>query len=188
MKVLVGLGNPGRKYENTRHNVGFRVIDEVARRWQIDVSRRRFDGLTGDGWFGQDRVLLLKPMTFMNLSGRSVREVMTFHKATLDDLLLIVDEMALPLGRIRVRPNGSGGGHNGLTNVIRELGDDGFARLRIGIESAEGRNAVGHVLGPFSAEERGQIDPAIISAADAVECWLAEGIDSAMNRFNRPDA
>ncbi|HOB73625.1 MAG TPA: aminoacyl-tRNA hydrolase [Phycisphaerae bacterium] len=187
MKLVVGLGNPGGKYASTRHNVGFRVVDELARRHGIDVSRTGFSGLTGKGSIGGESVLLLKPGTFMNLSGRSVREAMTFYKLELPDLLVISDDMALPLGRLRLRKSGSAGGHNGLSSVIAELGDDGFGRLRIGIEQVSGARMVGHVLSPFTPQEEEVIGPAVARAADAVECWLADGMDTAMNRFNKSE-
>ena len=187
MKLIVGLGNPGGKYEDTRHNVGFRTIDELACRWRIEVTRNRFSGLTGGGTIRDQKVLLLKPMTYMNLSGRAVREAVTFHKLAAADLLVVLDDMALPLGRLRMRPGGSGGGHNGLTNVVEQLGGEDFARLRIGIEAVQGSRMVDHVLGSFTAEERAKIDQAIGRAADAVECWLTEDIEGAMNRFNRPE-
>jgi peptidyl-tRNA hydrolase, PTH1 family len=187
MKLIVGLGNPGRKYEDTRHNVGFRVADELARRWRIDVDRSRFSALVGDGTVRGEKVLLLKPMTFMNLSGRAVREAATFYKLASGDLLVIVDDMALPLGRIRLRAGGSAGGHNGLTSVIQELGSEDFARVRIGIESVAGQHMVDHVLGQFTPQERERIAQTIDRAADAAECWLTEGIESAMNEFNRPE-
>lgn len=187
MKLVVGLGNPGRQYEDTRHNVGFRVIDELARRWQLDVGRRQFQGLAGAGRIRDQRVLLLKPATYMNRSGGSVREAATFHKVEPADLLVVLDDMALPLGRIRIRASGSAGGHNGLADVIREMGNDGIARMRIGIEQVSGERMVDHVLGPFSPEEEAVVAPAVSRAADAVECFLAEGLEAAMNRFNRTE-
>lgn len=187
MKLVVGLGNPGGKYAATRHNVGFRVIDELARRHGIDVSRAGFGGLTGKGSIGAQQALLLKPGTFMNLSGRAVREAMTFYKLELADLLVISDDMALPLGRLRLRKGGSAGGHNGLASIIAELGSDAFGRLRIGIEQVAGERMVGHVLSPFSRQEEEVIGPAVVKAADAVECWLAEGMDTAMNRYNKSE-
>ncbi len=187
MRLIVGLGNPGGKYEHTRHNVGFRAIDELARRWRIEVTRNRFSGLSGGGTIRDQKVLLLKPMTYMNLSGRSVREAMTFHKLAPADLLVVLDDMALPLGRLRLRPEGSAGGHNGLTSVIEQTGGEEFARLRIGIEAVQGSRMVDHVLGSFTTEEQPRMDQAIARAADAVECWLSEGIDGAMNRYNRPE-
>lgn len=188
MKLVVGLGNPGRKYEGTRHNVGFGVVDELSRRWQIEVTRRRFNGLCGGGRVGAESVTLLKPQTFMNLSGRSVREVVAFHKLERTDLIVVLDDLALPLGKLRLRPRGSAGGHNGLTSVIAELGDDGFARLRLGIEWVESRQAVGHVLGTFSDEEVPAVEKMILRAADAVTCWLTRGIDAAMNEYNKSEA
>jgi PTH1 family peptidyl-tRNA hydrolase len=187
MKLIVGLGNPGRRYENTRHNAGFRVIDELSERWRIAVNRRRFSGFFGSGAVGDEAVLLLKPTTYMNRSGWAVREATAFYKLALADLLVVVDDLALPLGRLRIRSKGSGGGHRGLTNVIDELGDDAFARLRIGIEEVESSRAVNHVLGPFLPQEQERIDQAILRAADAVDCWLVEGVEAAMNEFNRPD-
>jgi PTH1 family peptidyl-tRNA hydrolase len=184
MKLVIGLGNPGGKYENTRHNVGFQVLDELARRWSYEKGRRRFNGLIADGTIRNERVLLLKPETFMNLSGRSAREASTFLKLDVQDLLIVVDDMALPLGRLRLRPQGSAGGHNGLTSLIQELGTDAFNRLRIGIGQVAGERMVGHVLGAFTAEEQPVIQQSLRTAADAVECWAIEGIDAAMTKFN----
>jgi PTH1 family peptidyl-tRNA hydrolase len=132
-------------------------------------------------------VLLIEPMTFMNRSGQSVREAMTFHKIAPADLLVVVDDMALPLGRVRLRAQGSAGGHNGMTDVIQQIGTDAFARLRIGIEQVIGEEMVSHVLSPFSPEEEAIVGPAVVRAADAIECWVTEGIDEAMTRFNRVD-
>jgi len=188
MKLIVGLGNPGRQYENTRHNVGYRVVDALARHWNIDLTRRRFSGLCGSGYPGPggtgEQVLLLKPETFMNLSGRSVREAMTFHKIAPADVLVVLDDMALPLGRLRLRASGSAGGHNGLSSVIQEIGTQQFPRLRIGIEAVEGRRMVSHVLGPFTRDEEPEILRAIDRAIAAIECWITEGIEKAMTRFN----
>jgi len=184
LKLVVGLGNPGARYENTRHNVGFRVIDVLARRWQVDVGRHRFAGLCGQGRVAGRRVMLLKPMTYMNRSGQAVAEVVGFYKLPLADVMVIVDDLALPLGRLRIRRQGSAGGHHGLEDIIRRLGDDGFCRLRIGIEQVQGPRMVDHVLSPFRPEEREAIESAIERAADAVECWLREGPEEAMNRYN----
>jgi len=188
MKLIVGLGNPGKEYEQTRHNIGYCVVDALAQRWQIEVHKNRFSGRTGGGQIKGLSVLLLKPTTYMNLSGRSVREAVAFYKLSPADLLVVADDLALPLGRLRFRPQGSAGGHNGLTSIIQELGgDDAFARLRMGIDAAVGARMVGHVLGTFSPEEQELINQAIRRAADAVECWLTDGVDKAMNTFNRPD-
>jgi peptidyl-tRNA hydrolase, PTH1 family len=187
MKLIVGLGNPGPQYENTRHNVGFRVIDELSRRWQVPTDRQRFSGKVGGGWFQQVQVTLLKPTTLMNLSGRSVREAMTFYKLPLEDLLVVTDDMALPLARIRVRAKGSAGSHNGLASIVQELGDEDFARVRVGIGWVDGPRMVGHVLGAFAPEETAQVNEMIGRAANTVECWITEGIAAAMNKFNRAD-
>lgn len=184
MKIIVGLGNPGSQYERTRHNVGFRVADELARRWSLGRFRAKFSGLAVDGPGPDGRLMLLKPTTFMNLSGKAVREAAGFHKVAVEDLLVLCDDMALPLGRIRIRKQGSAGGHNGLTSVIQELGSDGFARLRMGIGQVSGERMVGHVLGTFAAEEEPIVREMIRQAADAAECWLTRGADEAMTRFN----
>jgi PTH1 family peptidyl-tRNA hydrolase len=185
MKLVVGLGNPGSQYEETRHNAGFKVVEELARRWDFPKGRRQFSGVLADGAIRGERVLLLEPMTYMNLSGRSVRETRTFLKLDVADLLVVSDDMALPVGRIRMRARGSAGGHNGLTSVIAELGTDEFSRLRVGIGQVGGERMVGHVLGTFLPDEQPVVARSIRAAADAVECWVAEGIDAAMTRFNR---
>lgn len=185
MKLVVGLGNPGSQYARTRHNVGFLAVEELARRWSYSKPRRQFSGLLADGSIRGERVLLLEPMTYMNRSGMSVRETMTFLKMDSADLLVVVDDMALPVGRLRLRARGSAGGHNGLINIIQHLGTDVFCRLRIGIGLVSGERMVGHVLGTFSAEEEPVIAQAIRTAADAVECWVGEGAEPAMTRFNR---
>ncbi len=187
MRLIVGLGNPGQKYEGTRHNVGFRCVEELARRWQVDLGRRMFQGVGAAGVIGGQRVLLLKPGTYMNRSGQSVVEAAGFYRIAPADLLVVVDDMALPTGRLRIRAMGSAGGHNGLTDIIERLGSEDFARLRIGIGQVRGERMVGHVLSPFTAEEERIIEPAIRRAADAVACWLADGIDAAMTRYNRPE-
>ncbi len=187
MKLVAGLGNPGAKYAKTRHNVGFRVVDELARRWEAASWREQFGGLAATGLCRGEKVLLLKPMTYMNRSGQSVGEAVRFHKIEAADLLVVVDDMALPLGRLRVRPQGSAGGHNGLSDVIWQIGTEAFARLRIGIEQVSGERMVDHVLSPFDPEEEATVGSAIGRAADAVECWVTEGIVEAMNRFNRAE-
>lgn len=187
MKLVVGLGNPGREYERTRHNVGFRVIDVLAGRHGIAVNRQRFSGLSGDGTIGGERVVLLKPMTYMNRSGRAVQAAMAFYKLEQADLLVVTDDMALPLGSLRIRPQGSAGGHNGLADIITALGGQGFARLRIGIGQVSGERMVGHVLSAFTAAEEECIGQCIQRAADAVACWITDGVDKTMNTYNRSD-
>lgn len=187
MKLVVGLGNPGSEYAKTRHNVGFHVVEELSRRWAYPKGRKQFSGVLADGQIRGERVLLLEPMTYMNRSGVSVREASSFWKIDLAEVLVVLDDMALPTGRLRLRPKGSAGGHNGLSNIIQQIGTDEFARLRIGIGQVEGERMVGHVLGAFSTEEQPIISRAIGTAADAVECWVAQGIDAAMTSFNRAD-
>ncbi len=187
MKLVAGLGNPGSRYEDTRHNLGFRGVDALAGRWRIDVTRQKFSAWVGDGLVAGQRTTLLKPTTFMNLSGQAVQAAVAFHKLPLEDLLVISDDLDLPVGAIRVRASGSSGGHRGLDNIIQLLGSEGFARVRIGIGRSVREDAVSHVLSGFSPEEEVVANAAIRRAADAVECWIAEGVTAAMNRFNRTD-
>ena len=185
MKLIVGLGNPGRGYRQSRHNVGFSLVDELARRWSLDLKRRKFDGIFDDSRYGDEPVSLLKPETYMNCSGGSVVGAVSFYQLPLNDLLVVLDDMALEPGRLRLRPDGSGGGHNGLNDIIARLGTEDFARLRIGIGSAPTAAARDYVLGKFSSEELPMMETAVSQAADAVECWIKLGIDEAMNRYNK---
>jgi len=190
LKLVVGLGNPGPRYAQSRHNIGFRVVEELARRWAVDEARYepRFEGLLGEAQRGGQRVVLLQPQTYMNLSGRSVAAVWRFYKLDLPDLLVIVDDLDLPVGQLRLRPGGSAGGHKGLTDVIQHVGSEEFPRLRIGIGKVDRSVTVEYVLAGFEPQEQETIDAALQTAADAVECWLARGIDASMNAFNRkPD-
>jgi len=187
VKLVAGLGNPGPRYDRTRHNVGFQVLDELARRWNVAAPRyeRRYEALVADDQVGDQRVVLLWPQTYMNLSGRSVLAVKQFFK--LDptrDLLVVCDDMDLPVGRIRLRARGSGGGQKGLENILLRLGTTDVPRLRIGIGRAPAAVAAAYVLSRFAPGEQQDIEEAISTAADAVECWLRRGIDAAMNRFN----
>ncbi len=185
MIAIVGLGNPGREYEGTRHNIGFEVVDELARRWRLaqfdtwrdwaDVALWRPDG---------EHVLLAKPLTFMNRSGQAVGELTRYYKIEPSDVFVIVDEAQLPLGRIRVRSQGSAGGHNGLKSIIEYLGTE-FPRLRVGIGRGDPRwDLADHVLSKFTREERDLVDAAIGRAADAAETFVRDGIGQTMNRFN----
>jgi len=184
MKVVVGIGNPGKRYEGTRHNLGFRVIDLLAARHAIAISRRRFDALAGDGLIDGHRVLLVKPQTFVNLSGSAVAPLMRWHKCTTDDLLVVTDDLNLELGSLRIRRKGSSGGHNGVQSVIDCLGTKDFARVRIGIGRGQSPDPVAHVLGRFGRDEQPVAETAIDKAADAVDQWVRDGIDAAMNRLN----
>src|SRR6185436_19234907 len=188
MKLIVGLGNPGRKYAGTRHNVGFEVLDVLAGRWKVDwESAPR--GI--EGWVARDRAadtLLAKPLTFMNLSGPAVVGLLQFYKIEAPDLFVIVDDVNLELGRLRARAAGSAGGHNGLKSIIGALGSDAFARIRIGVGGGDPRRDLsGHVLGRFVPEERTIIAEAVSRCADAAGLFIAEGIAPVMNRFNRKE-
>jgi PTH1 family peptidyl-tRNA hydrolase len=185
MKLVVGLGNPGPQYRETRHNVGFLVIDELARRWQVEQWREMYEALTAKTVFADGPVLLAKPMTYMNLSGNSVAGVAGFYKIDPADVFVISDDAALPLARLRARRDGSDGGHNGLKSVIESLGSTAFPRLRVGVGRGEGeRELADHVLGRFPADERERVSAAVLRAADATEMFLREGIERVMNAFN----
>jgi len=184
MKLIVGLGNPGAEYEKTRHNVGYRLVDLLADRWDISLKRRKFQGRCGEGMCGTERVALLKPETFMNRSGGSVVEAWQFFKVALGEIVVLVDDMNLGLGRVRLRGDGSAGGHNGLKSVIERLGSEEFSRLRIGIGQASGDGAVDHVLGKFDPDEEAVMKASIGRAADCVECLVREGLDAAMSKYN----
>ena len=185
MKLVVGLGNPGRKYEGTRHNVGFRVVAELTRKYAQGKPKQAFQGEIVEAKLEAEKALLLCPHTLMNLSGASVLAARDFYKIVDEDLLVIGDDFHLPLGKLRFRSSGSSGGQKGLENIIRRLGTDQIPRLRIGIgEPPEGREAADYVLGRFSKAEQGDIEEAIWRAADAVVVWAREGLAVSMNRYN----
>lgn len=190
MKLIAGLGNPGPRYADSRHNVGFRVVDELARRWAADVSRydRRCAGLVGQATPGGEPVLLLKPLTYMNESGRSVAAVWRFYKLAAADVLIVHDDLDLPVGQLRLRAAGSSGGHKGMDDVIRYFGSDEIPRLRIGIGKVHRDATVEYVLSRFEPQERPVIETVIGRAADAADGWRTRGMGAAMNEFNRrPD-
>lgn len=185
MKLIVGLGNVGKKYEKTRHNVGFDVLDLVATRNAADSPKEKFEGRTMDVTIGGERGLLLWPHTLMNLSGRSVAAAMAFYQLELGELLVVCDDFNLPLGKLRFRKEGSAGGQNGLADIIDRLGSQEFSRLRVGIGPVPERwDAADFVLGRFVPSDRTMIDEQIDRAAEAVECWATEGTAVGMNRFN----
>jgi len=186
VKLVVGLGNPGRQYEGTRHNVGFAALDVLARRHSVDWESAKAEALIGK-WRAES-TLLAKPLTFMNLSGRAVIDLLQFYKIDPQDLLVIVDEAQPELGRLRARPSGSSGGHNGLKSIIGVLGTENFPRLRIGVGRGDlRRDLADHVLARFDAAERAIIDDAIARAADAAETFVREEIVAVMNAYNRKD-
>lgn len=186
MKLVVGLGNPGSKYDSTRHNIGFEVIDRLAAGGPGSSFSKRFEGLTAETDIDFHRVLLLKPQTFMNLSGRSVGQALRFYKLEPADLLVICDDLTLPLGKLRLRGGGSDGGQKGLRDITAQLGTDTFPRLRIGIGERGDVDAADFVLSRFRNTERPVIDDALILASQAVAVWVAQGLAAAMNRFNGP--
>ncbi len=185
MKIIVGLGNPGKKYENTRHNMGFLTVDLLAERHSINVNKIKFKALVGEGQISGHKVLLVKPQTYMNLSGQSVREVMAYYKVDMEDLLVIYDDLDTAVGSIRVRKKGSAGSHNGMKSVIYDLQDDSFPRIRIGIGKAGKQDWKDFVTGGIKKDEKALIEEAVTHAAEAVECILSENIDLAMNRYNQ---
>jgi PTH1 family peptidyl-tRNA hydrolase len=186
MKLIVGLGNPGRKYEGTRHNVGFAAVDLLAGRHGVSWESARAEALIGK-WRAEN-TLIAKPLTFMNLSGQAVLDLLQFYKIDPQDLLVIVDEAQLDLGRLRARPSGSSGGHNGLKSVIGVLGTENFPRLRIGVGRGDARRDLGdHVLARFDPAEQPVIDEAVQRAADAAETFVREQIVAVMNAYNRKD-
>jgi PTH1 family peptidyl-tRNA hydrolase len=186
MKIVIGLGNPGRRYESTAHNLGFDVVDELARRWSLKWHESsREQAWLAEGLIGAQPALLAKPMTFMNLSGQTAATLVRQRELGPDDLLVVTDDVALPIGRLRLRPRGSHGGHNGLRSVIERLGHSDFARLRVGIQPAwEVDDLVEFVLSRLPPLEREQLAEMAGHAADAVECWLREGSAATADRIN----
>ncbi len=184
--LVAGLGNPGDKYENTRHNAGFLVADKLGERGRFPIQRLKFKALTGTAAIGGHGVLVMKPVTFMNLSGEAVGEAARFYKLAPDHVLVISDDADLPLGKLRIRTGGSAGGHNGLKSVIQHLGTDQFPRLKVGVggKPHPDYDMADWVLGKLQGEDKKVMDGAVKRAADAVECFLRDGPQKAMNRFN----
>lgn len=185
MKLIVGLGNPGKKYEGTRHNVGFLLVAELAVRHGAARPRVKFEAEIAEILIGAERVLLMAPQTYMNHSGRSVRQAVDFYQLAATDVLVVCDDINLPLGRLRLRKEGSAGGQKGLANILQHLATENVPRLRIGVDlPPAGRDAADYVLDRFSKAELKVIEEAVRRAADAAEVWLSQGPDVAMNRFN----
>lgn len=185
VRLVVGLGNPGPEYAETRHNLGFKVIEALEDALGIEVKQRRFNARIGTGFRGGVKVILMKPWQFMNRSGAPVAAAMGFYKLDLRHLMVVVDDRALDTGVIRLRAQGSAGGHNGLADIIAKLGSSEFPRCRVGIGSCPGAEAVGYVLGRPRPEERPLLNDAILKARDAVLSWLRFGLEKTMNEFNR---
>jgi PTH1 family peptidyl-tRNA hydrolase len=184
MKIIVGLGNPGKEYKNTRHNVGYMVLEELAARYPVEKQETKFDAIIGHIRVKGEKVLLVKPLTYMNLSGRSVQPLVHWHKLELVDLMVVYDDMDLPLGALRIRAAGGSGGHNGIKSIIERLATADFARTRIGIGRPDDREAVEWVLGRFAGGEKEQAEQIIKHAADALEKWITTDIVEAMNAYN----
>lgn len=184
MYIIVGLGNPGKQYEQTRHNMGFITIDRLAEKHQINVTKLKCKALVGEGYFGTKKVMLVKPQTFMNLSGQSVREIVNYYKEDLEHLLVVYDDIDLKPGVLRIRAKGSAGTHNGMRSIIYDLQEDGFPRIRLGIGNNPQIPLDKFVLGGFTKEEKPLLEDAVDKAVQAIECYVAEGINAAMNAYN----
>ena len=185
-KLIIGLGNPGKDYDGTRHNIGFAVVDSFARRHGIAVTKRDFQAVIGDGRVGDARVFLMKPQTFMNLSGQSAGAFLRMKPLEMAEIMVVTDDISLPLGRLRLRAEGSAGGHNGLKSLIAHLHGQSFPRLRFGVGAPRDPSVqIDFVLGRFGRSEQAEVDEGIDRALAALELWLMDGIQPAMNRFNR---
>lgn len=185
MYIIVGLGNPSKQYEGTRHNAGFMTLDVLADRYNIDISEKKHKALCGKGVIEGNKVVLLKPQTFMNLSGESVRAAADFYKVAPEEIIVIYDDISLEPGQLRVRKKGSAGGHNGMKNIIVHLGTQDFPRIRVGVgEKPAGMDLADYVLGRFSKGERELLEEAFKEGAQAAVAILCDGIESAMNQFN----
>ncbi|EHK2403366.1 aminoacyl-tRNA hydrolase [Clostridium perfringens] len=183
MILIVGLGNPGKQYEQTRHNIGFDVIDYMANKYNIDVNREKFKGICGEGFIENKKVILLKPLIYMNLSGESIRELANFYKLEDDEIIVVYDDISLDIGRLRIREKGSAGGHNGIKSIIQNLGGDKFPRVKVGVGQPKD-NLVNHVLGKFSKEDREHIEKVIPVVSDAIVEIVKNDAKESMNKFN----
>lgn len=183
MFLIVGLGNPGKEYEDTRHNVGFKVVDNIAREYNIEINRQKFKGTYGEGFIEGKKVMLLKPNTYMNLSGESVREVIDFYNLENDQILVIYDDISLDVGKLRIREKGSAGGHNGIKSIIAHLGGDFFSRIKVGVGQPNA-DLVKHVLGKFTKEEIVVLNESIEASTKATVEIIKNDVKTAMNQFN----
>ena len=184
MFVIVGLGNPGKKYENTRHNMGFLTIDLLAEEYDIKVDKLKFKSLVGEGRIAGQRVLLMKPQTYMNLSGEAVREAISFYKIEPEELIVIYDDIDIPTGTFRIRKKGSAGTHNGMRSVVHQIQSDQFPRIRVGIGSEKKVDLINYVTGVVSKGEKELLEDALVKSAKAAACIVEKGIDKAMNEYN----
>lgn len=185
MKIIVGLGNPGIKYAPTKHNTGFEVIDKLSYDYNINVTKLKHKAMVGDGFIKGEKVMLVKPMTYMNLSGEAVKEILSFYKYDISDLIVIYDDTSLPVGGVRIRKSGSPGGHNGIKNISAHLGTDKYLRVKVGIgEKPNGWDLADYVLSKFSEDDLPLFKKGVELASEAVELIIEEGIDKAMNKIN----
>lgn len=185
MYIIAGLGNPDKKYEMTRHNMGFRIIDALADRHGISLTEQKHKGLIGKGVINGEKVILVKPLTYMNLSGECIRPVCEYYKVNAEDCIVAFDDISLDPGRIRIRKKGSAGGHNGIKSIIAHLGTDAFPRLKFGVgDKPKQMDLADYVLGRFNREEEIIVSDGIEKACEAIECMISEGYDAAMNKYN----
>jgi len=183
MFLIVGLGNPGKEYQNTRHNIGFDAIDVIAKKYKIELNRIKFKGVYGETFIEGEKVILLKPSTYMNLSGESIRSVMDFYKIKEEDVLVIYDDISLEVGRLRIRDKGSAGGHNGIKSIISHMGTEEFGRIKIGVGQPKG-DLVKYVLGNFAKEESQILDKVLEAVVLAMEVIIKDDVKEAMNKYN----
>lgn len=183
MFLIVGLGNPGSQYEDTRHNIGFKVVDNIAKEYNIEINRQKFKGMCGEGFINGEKVILLKPTTYMNLSGESIREVVDFYKLSNEDILVIYDDISLDVGRLRIREKGSAGGHNGIKSIIAHLGTDIFPRIKVGVGQPN-VDLVNYVLGKFTKEEMEVLSESIDASTKASKEIISSDVKTAMNIYN----
>ncbi|MCI6692612.1 MAG: aminoacyl-tRNA hydrolase [Clostridium sp.] len=183
MFLIVGLGNPGREYDGTRHNIGFEAIDYISSKNNIDINKSKFKGMFGEGFIKGQKVILLKPTTYMNLSGESIREVINFYKIDNNKIIVIYDDISLEIGKLRIREKGSAGGHNGIKSIIANMGTDAFPRIKIGVGQPKG-DLVSHVLGRFNKDEEEDLKEVIEASNKATEIIIQYGAKQAMNELN----
>lgn len=186
MYIIAGLGNPESKYDHTRHNIGFHAIDVLCDKYNIRLNKLKFKACFGDGIIGGEKVILAKPQTYMNLSGESIRDMAAFYKIPTENIIIIFDDISLDTGRMRIRPTGSSGGHNGIKSIIYQLNSDKFPRIKLGIGAPPHSDfdLADYVLGRFTSEEIKTLEPVLLDTADAVECIIKNGIERAMNKYN----
>lgn len=186
MYIIAGLGNPESKYDHTRHNIGFHAIDVLCDKYSIRLNKLKFKACFGDGIIGGEKVILAKPQTYMNLSGESIRDMAAFYKIPTENIIVIFDDISLDTGRMRIRPTGSAGGHNGIKSIIYQLNSDKFPRIKLGIGAPPHSDfdLADYVLGRFTSEEIKILEPVLLDTADAVECIIKNGIERAMNKYN----